>query len=86
MDGSVNASDLNALGQNWLEHPNAWQWGDFTADGIVNASDLDELGQNWQSSIPSAASPESVPEPSGMALLYVGAFLAALMRLQRNGV
>jgi hypothetical protein len=30
-----------------------------------------------QRAVPSAASPESVPEPSGMSLLYVGAFLVA---------
>ena len=75
LDGSVNASDLDALGQNWLGHPNTWQLGDFNADGTVNAGDLNEIGQNWLASIPVAASPESVPEPSGIAFLYVGALL-----------
>ena len=62
LDGIVNAADLNALGQNWLGHPNAWQWGDFTADGTVDGSDLAELAHNWQASIPLAgtAVPESV--------------------------
>ena len=84
LDGSVNAHDLNSLGKNWLGNPNAWQWGDFTADGTVDASDLNQLAQNWQQSIPTAASPESVPEPAAMALFYVGAVLASLLRLQRN--
>ncbi len=61
----------------------SWQLGDFNADGTVNAGDLNELGQNWQQSIPSAASPESIPEPSGMFLCAAG-FLAALMRLHRK--
>ena len=80
LDGTVNAFDLNALGQNWLAHPNAWQWGDFTADGTVDASDLNQLAQNWQQSIPTVVSPAGVPEPAGMALFYVGAFLAARAR------
>ena len=84
LDGSVNASDLNALGQNWLGHPNTWQLGDFTADGTVDANDLNQLAQNWLASIPAAASPESVSEPSGMSLLCVAAFLAALMRLKSS--
>ena len=80
LDGSVNAADLNALGQNWLAHRNAWQWGDFTADGTVDISDLNLLAQNWQQSISNAVSPASVPEPTGMALFCVAAFLAALPR------
>ena len=69
LDGTVNASDLNSLGKNWLVQPNTWQLGDFNADGIVNAGDLNELGQNWLASIPSAAAAQSVPEPSGWCLL-----------------
>lgn len=86
LDGSVNAADLNQLGQNWLTSPNTWQLGNFTADGRIDANDLNELGQNWQMSIPLAASLESVPEPTGMPLLFVSAFLAALMRCQKNHV
>ena len=52
-----------------------WSDGDFNADGNVNAQDLNLLALNWQKSIPAAASPESVPEPSGIAFLYVGALL-----------
>ena len=78
LDGTVNAADLNKLGQSWLASPNAWQWGDFNADGVVNAGDLDELAQNWLVSIPAAAAPESVPEPSGLSLTLMLAFLFAV--------
>ncbi len=85
LDGRVTALDLNALGGNWNGTPDPWSDGDFNADGNVNAQDLNLLALNWQKSIPAAASPENVPEPSGMVLLYISVFLAALMRLQRNG-
>ncbi len=77
LDGSVNASDLNALGQNWLRSPDAWQFGDFNADGIVNAGDLNNLGQNWQQSIPTAALP--VPEPVAFKLLLLGITTASIL-------
>jgi hypothetical protein len=80
----LNVARRNKLAQDWLSSPNTWQLGNFTADGIVDANDLDELGQNWQQSIPEAASPESVPEPSGMALLY-GDAVHVMMRFKRNG-
>jgi hypothetical protein len=79
LDGSVNASDLNALGRNWLGSPNAWQSGDFTADGRVDAMDLNQLAVNWQQSIPSAASPQSVPEPAASILLLLGIIATALV-------
>ena len=71
LDGSVNVSDLNALGQSWLGHPNAWQLGDFNADGTVDAGDLNKIGQNWLVTIPSAAAAQSVPEPRGWCLLVI---------------
>ena len=84
MDGTVNASDLNKLGQNWLSSPNVWQWGDFNADGNVDAGDLNELAQNWQVSIPAAASPESVPEPAALTLL-MGIMVMLLLRRKLGG-
>jgi hypothetical protein len=80
LDGTVNASDLNALGRNWLAHPNAWQWGDFTADGTVDASDLNQLARNWQQSIPTATT--AVPEPGSCTLLI----LCVLVLTQRRRV
>ena len=84
LDGSVNASDLNILGQNWLASPDTWQFGDFNADGIVNAGDLNELAQNWQQAIPSAASPESVPEPSAIFLVLLGIMATSLLKHRRR--
>ncbi len=80
LDGSVNATDLNALGQNWRGHPNAWQSGDFTADGTVDASDLNALGQNWRASIPiAAAQTTAVPEPAThVVLVLFGTLMFAL--------
>jgi hypothetical protein len=90
LDGSVNASDLNDLAQNWLGHPNTWQLGDFNADGTVNAGDLNEIGQNWQASIPVVASQTTaVPEPATAALaMFVLAAVACRRTLGTwsNGV
>ena len=86
LDGIVDGSDLTALGENWLAHPNTWQLGDFNADGTVSAHDLNEIGRNWQASIPSNAETESVPEPSRITLLYVviSTILAATIPSRKN--
>ena len=61
LDGSVNASDLNALAVSWQQQIATWSDGDFIADGTVDARDLNVLAINWQSELP-VASP--VPEPA----------------------
>jgi hypothetical protein len=83
LDGAINASDLDALGQNWQGRPNTWQLGDFNADGIVSTGDLNNLGRNWQQSIPSTASPENVPEPAAFTLLLC-VMLTPLLRHRRR--
>jgi hypothetical protein len=82
LDGTVDASDLNALGRNWQGRPNSWQLGDFNADGIVNAGDLNQLGQNWLTETPSAASQSAVPEPATATLAIFA--LAAVKCLRRR--
>ena len=79
LDGTVDASDLTAVGRNWLGSTNSWSGGDFNADGIVNAQDLNQIGQKWLRSIPSSdAAILSVPEPAtGSLLAFV---LLPLMR------
>ena len=86
LDGSVNASDVNALGQNWLGSPNTWQLGDFNADGIVNAGDLNKIGLSWLTTTPSATSPVSVPEPAAFVLLLVGIIATPLSTKTRAAV
>ena len=79
LDGTINASDLNALGQNWLSHPITWQLGDFNADGTVDTNDLNQLALGWQQSIPAAAS--TVPEPAAATLaVFIVAAVAHLRR------
>ncbi len=78
LDGTVNATDLNALGINWQQTVDPWSQGDFNADGVVNATDLNDLGINWQKSIPMAA--QAVPEP--VALLLWGQFMVAGLMLR----
>ena len=78
LDGTVNASDLNALGQNWLGNPSAWQRGDFTADGTVDANDLNQLARNWQASI--AVAMTAVPEPGSCTLLILCVFVLTQRR------
>ena len=72
LDGTVNASDLNSLGQNWQQSPNTWTMGDFNADGVADANDLNSLGTNWQASTPVAAQARAVPEPTSAGLLSFG--------------
>jgi hypothetical protein len=79
LDRQVNSTDLNALALNWRRtNADSWSQGDFNGDSIVNAADLNALALNWRSGVNVAAASAAVPEPAGMALLYVGAFLATL--------
>jgi hypothetical protein len=80
LDGTVNASDLNALAQNWLSAANTWQSGDFNADGVINVGDLNKIGKNWLASIPTAASTPAVPEPNAWRLLVMGFLCMAYRR------
>jgi hypothetical protein len=82
LDGTVDVTDLTAVGQNWLGSPNSWEGGDFNADGIVDSLDLNPLGQRWQRSVPSPdANVASVPEPGTFLLLT---FLAPVLIFRRE--
>ncbi len=83
LDGSVDALDLNELGQRWRQQDNQWSHGDFTADGAINALDLNEMGQNWRATIPMSAAAASVPEPSALCLVLI-AMLGLLGRRGRR--
>lgn len=80
LDKQVSLLDLDALGVNFGQ-PGGWAKGDFTGDGQVGLLDLDALGVNFGQS---NAAPASVPEPTGLALLSVGAL--ALLRRERGPV
>ena len=83
LSGTVDANDLNAMALNWQENVTTWSGGDFTADGMVTPADLNELALNWRRSIPSAASPEGVPEPSTeILLLFAVASMVFKYRIQ----
>jgi uncharacterized membrane protein len=85
LDGSVDSADLNKLALSWRNDVARWSAGDFTADGSVDSDDLNDLAVNWRDSIPSAASPESVPEPAAFALL-LGVMATPLLRHRRRVV
>ncbi len=82
LDGTLNASDLNALALNWQQSGAVWSTGDFTGEGLVNASDLNLLALNWQSSIPQAAA--AVPEPSTMTLDLLAMVFCIRWRRRRS--
>ena len=71
LDGSVDATDLNALALSWRQDTALWSAGDFTADGKVDAADLNGLALNWRQSIPTASN-EPVPEPAALFLAVIG--------------
>ncbi len=81
LDGTVDATDLNAVGISWgRQDVNEWSRGNFGGGGVA-ADDLNRLALNWQqSSSPLAAGQAAVPEPGGLALLGIG--LSALGLLQ----
>lgn len=77
LDGTVDATDLNAVGLNWQQSVSGWTAGDFTADGVVDASDLNDVGLNWQQANAAAAEPAAVPEPGSISLLALASLAFA---------
>ncbi len=83
LDGTVNATDLNAVGQNWLETGKTWESGDFNGDDTTNAQDLNAVGQNWLKTSAAPAATAAVPEPSSLGLL-IFALIGGLRFRQRS--
>ena len=80
-DGVVNDEDAAALAANWQKQGGALlSEGDFNADGNVDDLDATILAANWQGSGPP---PESVPEPTSLALLLCAAIYAMLLIRRR---
>jgi hypothetical protein len=61
LNGKIAASDLNVVGQNWLQEVTGWCGGDFNADGRVDARDLNLLALNWRSDISGEAAAATHP-------------------------
>ncbi len=51
LNGKVDASDLDVVGQNWLQDVNGWCSADFNTDGQVDARDLNLLALNWHQDV-----------------------------------
>lgn len=80
LNGTVGASDLNALALNWRGSTNKWSDGDFNADGMVDSTDLNTLALGWRDSISAAAAP--VPEPAmGVWLVFLVTSFAFVRRV-----
>ncbi|MCC6681750.1 MAG: hypothetical protein IT445_12685 [Phycisphaeraceae bacterium] len=81
LDGQVNLSDLQILGDNWQSSAASWSLADFTGDSNVNLSDLQVLGDNWGGTAADlAAFVATIPEPSCLLLLLGATALVSLRR------
>ena len=76
----VDDKDASIVGANWMKTGMGWQQGDFGGggsgawgglDGIVNDIDAAILAAHMGESLPGA----SVPEPSTLCLLVLGALI-----------
>ena len=77
LNGTVDATDLNALALHWQATDNHnWTSGNFSTAGNpgVNAADLNVLALNWRGS--SAAARPAVPAPTGMSLALTATAIA----------
>ncbi|QDU71526.1 dockerin type I domain-containing protein [Mucisphaera calidilacus] len=73
LDQTVDLLDLSALASNF-EGTAGWAGGNFNTDTSVDLLDLSTLASNFNQSAP------TVPEPTGLILMGIGASLAARRR------
>ncbi|MCC6683364.1 MAG: hypothetical protein IT445_20910 [Phycisphaeraceae bacterium] len=72
LDGIINLSDLQVLGDNWQNDSATWSMADFTGDGLVNLADLQVLGDHWNPAagdFAALAQLPGVPEPQALVML-----------------
>ena len=79
LDGSVEFDDFLSMSRGF-GLPGGWADGDFNADGLVDFADYLLLSGNFQGE----ANSQSVPEPKGSILLFIGAAAFAAWKLRRR--
>jgi fibronectin-binding autotransporter adhesin len=98
LDGSVNGADYTQIDHGFGLHLTGWQNGDFNYDGVVDGSDYSLIDNTFNQiaatgATPLAitagpadlvASPATVPEPTTVALLGIGAMSLLGRRRRRN--
>ena len=78
-DGIVNAQDIGLIATNWLKTGLGGP-GDANDDGIVNGQDIAVIAEHWLQTSGAASPGATVPEPSGWAILALGAGIAFARR------
>ncbi|MCC6682485.1 MAG: hypothetical protein IT445_16415 [Phycisphaeraceae bacterium] len=75
LDGTINLSDLQILGDHWQSNTAHWGDADFNGDRLVNLADLQVLGDHWNATAGDfdQLAQAYIPEPHSLALLAVAA-------------
>jgi hypothetical protein len=94
LDGSVNGADYAQIDNGFGMHMTGWQNGDFNYDGVVDGSDYSLIDNTFNQITATGASPlaivaspaalTSVPEPTTLGLLAIGATGLLGRRRRRN--
>ena len=72
-DGHVDVNDLTIVLANYGHTGLTWTTGDFTGDGRVDFNDLTIVLTNYNATYGASSAVSAVPEPSGVALVGIGA-------------
>jgi autotransporter-associated beta strand protein len=83
LDGKVDGTDYSQIDFGYLHHSTGWYNGDFNYDGVIDGSDYALIDNSFNQQgaqiaamvATSLSSVSTVPEPSAMVLLSLGAML-----------